>query len=184
MSGAEAEPKLLRPQTRVRYLKIIALYKIAKGMLLLVLGGSILFLNTRDAWLDQISDWAGDEILLKHSKAVLYLLHRLQDALAGGALRATGLLALVFAALFLTEGIGVYLQKRWAEFLMVFATAAFIPLEIRHVAHRPSVAAIGILAANCFIVWFLSRVLRRGPSPANPPQANVPVETHYHPSPK
>jgi uncharacterized membrane protein (DUF2068 family) len=66
----------------------------------------------------------------------------------------------------LTEGIGVYLQKRWGELLMIFATAALIPLEIRHIWHRPSVAAFVILGVNVFIVWFLYRVLKREPAPA------------------
>jgi len=65
-----------------------------------------------------------------------------------------------------TEGIGVYMQKRWAEFLMIFATGALIPLEMRHVwhrliFHRPIFAPILLLLANCFIVWFLYLVLRR-----------------------
>ncbi len=175
--SSQGEMEILRETKRVRYLKIIALYKIAKGVLLILLGASILFLNTRDLWLGRISDWAGEEILLKHSRAVVYLLHRVQHAVEGGTLRATGLLALAFAALFLTEGIGVYLQKRWAEYLMVIATAAFIPVEIRHIIHQPSIAAVGILAANCFIVWFLFRVLRRNPAPAHSRPQEVAVET-------
>jgi uncharacterized membrane protein (DUF2068 family) len=58
------------------------------------------------------------------------------------------------------------MQKRWAEFLMIFATGALIPLEMRHVwhrliFHRPIFAPILLLLANCFIVWFLYMVLRR-----------------------
>jgi uncharacterized membrane protein (DUF2068 family) len=60
---------------------------------------------------------------------VHFLLHKLQDVLAGGQLRATGFLALFYCAVLFTEGIGVYMQKRWAELLMIFATAALIPLE-------------------------------------------------------
>src|SRR5438105_12454601 len=156
-------PAILQEPRRVRYLKLIALFKIAKGVLLLVLGFSLLFLNARTGWLDAISDWAGDEILLKHSKVVVFLLGKLQDVIAGGALHATGLLALFYAVVLFTEGIGVYLQKRWAEYFMVFATGALIPLEVRHIYHRPSIAAIAILLINCFIVWFLYRVLRRTP---------------------
>jgi len=172
------EPKILRPRNRVRYLKLIALFKISKGILLLVLGFSLLFLNARTGWLDAISDWAADEILLKHSKAVRFLLAKLQDVLAGGALHATGLLALFYAAVLFTEGIGVYLQKRWAEYFMVFATGALIPLEVRHIFHRPSIAALAILLINCFIVWFLYRVLRREPAHVSPTTREVPVETH------
>ena len=139
MPHSPADLKILRPQNRVRYLKLIALFKIAKGILLLVLGVSILFLNSRVAWMDNISDWVADEILLKHSKAVHYLLNRLQALLAGGGvLRATGFLSLFYSAVLFTEGIGVYLQKRWAEYLMVFATGALIPLEVRHIYYRPS----------------------------------------------
>ncbi|HEY2614199.1 MAG TPA: DUF2127 domain-containing protein, partial [Chthoniobacterales bacterium] len=87
--------------------------------------------------------------------------NKLQEILANGQLRAPGILALFYSAVLFTEGIGVYLQKRWGELLMVFATAALIPLEVRHIWHRPSLAAILILVANCFIVWFLYRVLRR-----------------------
>jgi uncharacterized membrane protein (DUF2068 family) len=77
-----------------------------------------------------------------------------------------------------TEGIGVYLQKRWAEYFMVFATGALIPLEVRHIYHRPSIAAVAILLINCFIVWFLYRVLRREPARVAPTTREVPVETH------
>jgi uncharacterized membrane protein (DUF2068 family) len=153
------EPAILQATRRVRYLKLIALFKIAKGALLLVLGVSLLFLNARTRWMDVLSNWIADEILLKHSKPVAYLLHKLQAALAGGTLRATGFLALFFSAVFLTEGIGVYMQQRWAEFLMIFATATLIPIEIRHLWHRPGLVSVLILLANCFIVWFLYRVL-------------------------
>src|SRR5437870_9248509 len=128
--------------------------------------------------MDNISDWVADEILLKHSKAVHYLLNRLQAFLAGGGvLRATGFLSLFYSAVLFTEGIGVYLQKRWAEFLMVFATGALIPLEVRHIYYRPSIAAVVILAANCFIVWFLYKVLKREPAPALTKSTEVAVES-------
>jgi uncharacterized membrane protein (DUF2068 family) len=161
MKDPAAVPAILRRPYRVRYLKLIALFKIGKGVLLLLLGISFLFLNARDRWMDAISDWTENELLLVHSRFVLHLLNKLQAVLEGGVLRATGLLALFYSAVLFTEGIGVYLQKRWAELLMVFATAALIPLEIRHLLRRPSIAALIILLINCFIVWFLYRVLRR-----------------------
>ena len=154
------EPAILQGARRVRYLKLIALFKIAKGVLLLVLGVSLLFLNARTRWIDAVSNWIADEILLKHTKPVAFMLHKLQSVLADGALRATGLLALFYAAVLFTEGIGVYMQQRWAELLMIFATASLIPIEIRHLWHRPGLVGALILLANCFIVWFLYRVLK------------------------
>jgi len=175
-------PAILQGKRRVRYLKIIALFKIAKGVLLFLLGFSLLFLNARDRWLDAISNWADEELLLGHSRAVHFLLSKLQDVLAGGALRATGFLALFYCAVLFTEGIGVYFQKRWAELLMIFATAALIPLELRHLWHRlmwhlPSLAALLILLANCFIVWFLYLVLKRDKAEAHTEPKKEFVET-------
>src|ERR1700759_1864821 len=156
-----------------RYLKLIAVFKILKGAFLLALGISLIFLNSRTRWMDSIAVWATDELLVVHSKWLHYLLNQLQRALTGGHLRATGLLSLFYSAVLFTEGIGVYLQKRWAELLMVIATSLLIPLEIHHLFVRPSLAAVIILIVNCFIVWFLYRVLRR----ERPrPKATAPAE--------
>ena len=106
MTKPTHEPAILQGARGVRYLKLIALFKIAKGLLLLILGISMLFLNARTRWMDALSNWIADEILLEHSKGVAFLLHKLQAVLAGGTLRATGLLALFYSAVLFTEGIG------------------------------------------------------------------------------
>lgn len=177
MSIPTHEPAILRGARRVRYLKLIALFKIGKGALLFVLGVSLLFLNTRTRWMEALSNWTADEILLEHSRAVAWLLHKLQAVLADGAVRATGFLALFYAAVLFTEGIGVYMQQRWAELLMIFATASLIPIEVRHLAHRPGLVGGLILLANCFIVWFLYRVLKRDKAEPHMAQARELVET-------
>ena len=173
---------LEEPRRRRRYLKVIALFKITKGVLLLILGVSLLFLKAHDLWIDAISDWADDEILLQHSRTVHFLLDKLQSVLAGGTLRATGFLALFYCGVLLTEGIGVYMEKRWGEWFMICATGALIPLEMHHlwhqiISHQPFLAAAAILLANCFIVWFLYLVLRRGTTAAPMPTAGELVET-------
>src|ERR1051326_4515533 len=115
--------------------------------------------------------------------ALLFLLNKLQElSNGGGTLRATGILALFYCGVLMTEGIGVYMQKRWAEWLMICATATLIPLELRHIWHRfsthgPLIVPVIILLANCFIVWFLYLVLRREkPELAIKPQQEL-VET-------
>jgi uncharacterized membrane protein (DUF2068 family) len=161
MDTAAPIEKMMRPQRRVRYLKIIAIFKILQGAILLAIGVSLLFLHSRTRWMEGISDWVDGELMVVHSRAMLYLLNKLQDVVAGGLLQMTGLVALFYAAVLFTEGVGVYLQRRWAEMLMVFATATLIPLEVRHIWFHPGAVAIIILVVNCFIVWFLYRVLRR-----------------------
>jgi putative flippase GtrA len=167
MTNPDPLSPLFERHRRARYLKLIAVFKIVKGFLLLGIGFSLLVLNSRTLWLDALSDWADEEVLLTHGKIVLYLLNKMQTFLADGQLRVPGLLALFYSAILFTEGIGVYLQKRWAEFLMVFATATLIPFELRHIYHHPSIGGFLVLAVNCFIVWFLARVLRRAPRHAS-----------------
>jgi uncharacterized membrane protein (DUF2068 family) len=177
MSNPTHEPAILQEPRRHRYLKLIALFKIGKGVLLLLLGVSLLFLNARSRWMDALSNWTADEILLEHSKAVNYLLNKLQAVLAGGTLRATAFLALFYTTVLLTEGIGVYMEQRWAELLMIFATAALIPLEVRHIWHHPGLVGALILLANCFIVWFLYAVLKRDKAKAHTAQPHELVES-------
>jgi uncharacterized membrane protein (DUF2068 family) len=177
MTKSAHEPAILQGARRVRYLKLIALFKIGKGVLLLLLGVSLLFLNARTGWMDTLSNWTADEILLEHSRPVTYLLNKLQAVLADGVLRATGLLALFYSAILFTEGIGVYMQQRWAELLMIFATAGLIPIEVRNLWHRPGLVGVLILLANCFIVWFLYLVLKRDKPHAHTPARRELVET-------
>lgn len=177
MKNPAHEPAILQGARRVRYLKLIGIFKIAKGVLLLVLGVSLLFLNARTRWMDALASWTADEILLEHSRTVSFLLHKLQAVLAGGTLKATGFLALFYTAVLFTEGIGVYMQQRWAELLMIFATATLIPIEGRHLWHHPGLVGALILFANCFIVWFLYRVLKRDKARAHIAHQRELVET-------
>ena len=81
-------------------------------------------------------------------------------ALDPRSLRAIGLGTFVYAAVFLTEGVGLVLRRHWAEYLAVIATASFLPLEgyelIRHV--RPT--RVFVVAANLAIVLYLVARLR------------------------
>ena len=175
--AAHHDPAILQGARRVRYLKLIALFKIFKGVLLLLLSVSLLFLNARTGWMDALWSWTADQILLEHSRTVMYLLHKLQAVLAGGTLHATGLLALFYSLVLFTEGIGVYMQQRWAELLMICATAGLIPIEVRHLWHRPGLVSALILLANCFIVWFLYLVLKRDKAKPHVEQPREVVET-------
>src|ERR1041384_7156035 len=66
MSNPAHVPAILQEPRRHRYLKLIALFKIGKGVLLLMLGISLLFLNSRTRWTDVLSNWTADEILMEH----------------------------------------------------------------------------------------------------------------------
>ena len=70
--------------------------------------------------------------------------------------------SLAYAAVFATEGTGLVLRKRWAEWFTICATGSFVPLEVYELAHRPSAAKAVALTINVAIVVYLVWQLRKG----------------------
>src|SRR5262249_60795782 len=67
----------------------------------------------------------------------------------------------LYAGLFLTEGVGLLLRRRWAEYFTVIVTGSLIPLELYELTRRISGIRLVVLAVNLAIVWYLITVLRR-----------------------
>jgi uncharacterized membrane protein (DUF2068 family) len=65
-------------------------------------------------------------------------------------------LSFAYAAVFLVEGIGLLRRKRWAEWLTVFVTGSFIPLEIYELVERFGPGKVVALALNVAIVVYLA----------------------------
>jgi uncharacterized membrane protein (DUF2068 family) len=55
------------------------------------------------------------------------------------------------------ESVGLVLKRRWAEYLVVLATAFFIPLELLELARKPSVIKTATLVINIAVVIYLVR---------------------------
>ena len=60
-----------------------------------------------------------------------------------------------YAALLLTEGIGLLLRKHWAEYFTIITTGALLPLELYELAKHPTITKIIVLIVNAAIVWYL-----------------------------
>jgi uncharacterized membrane protein (DUF2068 family) len=70
-------------------------------------------------------------------------------------LRAASVGTFIYSALLLTEGIGLVLRKRWAEYFTIITTAGLIPLEIYEIVHHLTIAKIVVFAVNAAIVVYL-----------------------------
>ena len=144
-----------------KYLRTIALYKIAKGCALIFIGVSLLFVDSRDAWYQAVIEWLDDELMLPHGKVFHWLLSKVETFLLGDTVRSTGVLALIYSVVLWIEGVGVYFGQRWAEWFMVVATASLIPLEIYHLVHKPTIVKVMVILANSAIVLYLWRTLHK-----------------------
>lgn len=65
-----------------------------------------------------------------------------------------------YSSLLFTESMGLFLMKRWAEYLTVFATASFVPFELFSDARHFGLAKTVVLCTNIAVVWYLSIKLR------------------------
>jgi uncharacterized membrane protein (DUF2068 family) len=70
-------------------------------------------------------------------------------------LRILGLVLTVLAALEATEMVGLWLNKRWAEYLTFVATTALVPFEIYELTNGISVFKILALVINVAVVLYL-----------------------------
>jgi uncharacterized membrane protein (DUF2068 family) len=76
-------------------------------------------------------------------------------SLKSSTLNLVGFGVLGYALLEGVEAIGLWLQKRWAEYLTLIATAVFIPLEVYEIVHKGSPLKVLALIVNVAIVVYL-----------------------------
>jgi uncharacterized membrane protein (DUF2068 family) len=134
-------------------LLLIALFKLTKGLLLVAVGVGALKLLHRDVS-EVIEHWIAVLRVDPDNRfvhAVLACVLRV-DA---NQLKALSAGTFVYAALLLTEGTGLLLRKRWAEYFTIITTAGLIPLEIYEIAKHLTAVKILVLVINAAIVVYL-----------------------------
>ncbi len=67
---------------------------------------------------------------------------------------AIGLIA--YAVIELVEAVGLWLMKRWGEYLAVIATSAFLPLEIYELTEKvTTLRVLAVVISIVAVVWLL-----------------------------
>ena len=158
MSKVHLRYKRQTPRERTWTIHFIAAEKAIKGTILLVVAFKMLTLFNRD-----IHAWAEDFVTRHGIDLANRYVHSMLERLVGFGntqLVEFSVVAAVYAALLFTEGIGLWLQKRWAEYMTTYLTALFIPFEIYEIYERFTWIRIAILGLNIFVVWYLSTRLR------------------------
>ncbi len=150
----------MAPERKTAFtLLLIALFKLAKGLLLLAVGiGAVKLLHHDDA--ETISGWVRLLRVDPDNRFVHGILTRVLG-LTTRQLEAASVGTFIYAALLLTEGVGLLLRKRWAEYFTIITTAGLIPLELYELSKHITVAKIAILIINIAIVAYLVARVRR-----------------------
>jgi uncharacterized membrane protein (DUF2068 family) len=76
-------------------------------------------------------------------------------SLRSSTLHLVGASVIGYAVLEGVEAIGLWWQKRWAEYLTLIATALFLPLEVYEIAHKATPFKVFALIVNVAVVLYL-----------------------------
>jgi uncharacterized membrane protein (DUF2068 family) len=134
-------------------IRLVALFKLLKAALLIIGGIGLLKLIHMDV-ATELDHWI---MKLGFDPGSHYVNQAIQKAtnLSPNKIKELGLTSFVYAALFLTEGIGLWLLKRWAEWLTVIITSSLVPLEVYEICRHPTPIRIIVLVINIAIVGYL-----------------------------
>lgn len=146
------------PRSR-RFLRLIALERSVRGLLLLAAGGYLVSHLGSD--FGRLADHLMRALELDPRRPFLHRIIVRLHRLHARTLLLTGLAAIGYGLLELVEGVGLWLDQLWAEYLTVIATGLLIPLELYELARKPTALKATGLAVNVAIVVYLALLLRR-----------------------
>jgi uncharacterized membrane protein (DUF2068 family) len=152
MTGSQASETQKRPK-RNKWLVLIASYKILQAILFVLIGLGARHLLHKDVG-DELALLADHLRFNPESRLVNIILDR-ASVLNDPILRRIGILAFAYSALSYIEGIGLYFERVWAEYLTLIITASFLPWEIIEVFRRQTITRFSLLAANLAVFLYL-----------------------------
>ncbi|MGA9471882.1 MAG: DUF2127 domain-containing protein [Terriglobales bacterium] len=136
-----------------RLIRLIALFKLLKAALLIAVGFGALHLLHKDL-ADVLEHWIAKLGLDPGNRFVDWGLQKVAN-LTPDKIKSLGIVSFIYASLFLTEGIGLWLVKRWAEWFSVIITTSLVPVEIYEIYRHPSAVKCLVLIVNVAVVGYL-----------------------------
>jgi len=139
------------------FIKVIIVERIVKSIALIALAIGLLVAGEKGL-LTTWAQYAQDQLNLDADNGVIAKLLLRLLLLIGKFNHVTVLAigAIAYAVLEGTEGVGLAMRRRWAEYLTVIATGILIPYEAYEVIHRATLFKAGALLLNLAVVGYLA----------------------------
>ncbi|MDT7570334.1 MAG: hypothetical protein QOE05_508 [Actinomycetota bacterium] len=161
---ADEAPIVLRDRALrdATILRLLAAERAIRGLIILAIAYGVLRFRSsqrdlRDAFERALPAAKPLEDALHVNLTDSAFVHRLQDVLSSKphtlSLIAIGLFA--YAGLQIVEGVGLWMLKRWGEYVAVIGTSAFIPLEVYELVEHVTLLRVGALVVNLAAVAYL-----------------------------
>jgi uncharacterized membrane protein (DUF2068 family) len=138
-------------------LAVIAVFRFLKAVVLVAAALGALRLLDRSA-ASRVHEWLAALPFVAHHPAVERVASKVTGA-TPSHLEIAASVGLAYAALFAVEGVGLWWQRVWAEYLTIVATTSFVPFEVYELTRRFTPIRLGALVVNVGIVGYL--VVRR-----------------------
>jgi uncharacterized membrane protein (DUF2068 family) len=147
------------PVARRRTLRAIAIFEAFKGCAVLV--GSLILASVLHHDIRHIAKEMIWHFGLNPSSHYPSIFLHYADVLHQADLHTLVLMAWAYIAVRLLEAYGLWYGRIWAEWIGALSGGLYIPFEIHHLIHRPSVLSAFVFLGNVFIVGFLGFQLTR-----------------------
>lgn len=148
-----------RPLHHDKGLLLIGFFKLLEAAFFVAVGlGALHFLhrNLGDAMLKLAMRLRMDP----EGRLVSFLLDSV-DSLTQHRLKQIGLATFLYALVRVTEGVGLVLEKLWAEYLTVGVTVSFLPWELYEIFRQLDWIRFSLLVINVAVLVYLLWQLRR-----------------------
>ena len=136
-------------------LRAIALFEAAKGLFALVVAGALAAIGP-DALQHEL-----ERVLARFGVDAERGGTAMLDAITPQTLHIAIGVAVIYAAMRLAEGWGLWRHRAWASWLGVIGAAAYLPFEIYALWQHPDWMTWGVFLLNLMIVLVLARDLHR-----------------------
>lgn len=139
------------------FIKVIIVERVGKAVVLVALGIGLIVAGNQ-GWITQWADWAQQQLNLDSDQTVFeHTIYRVVVEIGHFPhMTVLAIGAFAYAALEGTEGVGLAMRRRWAEYLTVIATGVLIPFEAYEVVHKVTLFRVGALLLNLAVVGYLA----------------------------
>ena len=144
---------------RNRWLFLIAILKLIKAALLITVAIGALSVLHKDV--QEVLTYRIGQLGVDPNGRYMQRVIELANMGTPKRLVMVSLGSFFYASLFAVEGIGLMMQKRWAEYFTAIVTGSFLPLEIYEFTRHPTKFKAIVIAVNIAIVVYLVVQLRK-----------------------
>ena len=156
MTGSPTQLDRERQQHN-KWLVLIAAYKFLLALLFVAIGIGALHLLHKD--IDDVLTQLATALRFNPESRFVNFLADKGSLLNDPILRRIGFLAFAYASVSLAEGIGLYLEKAWGEYLTLLITGSFLPWEVFEIFRRITWGRVVLLVVNLLVFVYLLKLV-------------------------